>query len=115
MDELIRALLGRLRGATQTSEGLVAHSRVLAAAREVASRPERMLRRCAWCGRIRLGGQWLSADEAPEFVRGLLDDRTTHGICRSCMRRLEADGRSRAAGDSSAVSPVRESGNEPPA
>jgi hypothetical protein len=110
MDELFGALLGRLRDAKARSETLVARSKVLASARALVRDPEKMLRRCAWCGRLQLGGQWVSEEEAPEFVKRLLDDRATHGICRSCLSRLEAEGQSRTA--PSAVSRVRRSGND---
>src|SRR5581483_7178532 len=95
MDELLGALLSRLRDAKARSETLVARSKVLASARALARDPDGMLRRCAWCGRLRLGGQWIPPDEAPEFVRRLPDERATHGICRSCLEQLEAEGHSR--------------------
>jgi hypothetical protein len=66
---------------------------VLAAGRALAGDPRAMLHRCAWC-RINLGGQWVPDDQVPEFVKSMLQARATHGICRSCLRRLEAAGRS---------------------
>jgi hypothetical protein len=54
-----------------------------------------MLRRCAWCGRFDLGEQWVPAEEAPAFVWTLLDRRATHGICESCLGRLERERRNR--------------------
>ena len=43
-----------------------------------------LLLRCAWCGRVRLEGEWVTPD-------GALDpDRMTHGICPECTASLPA-------------------------
>jgi hypothetical protein len=93
--DLVGSLLRRVTRARTEAEKAVARSEVLAAARVAVREPRRMVKRCAWCGRLALGRGWVPADEVPAFVGTLLDERTTHGICEHCLRRLERDGASK--------------------
>jgi hypothetical protein len=53
-----------------------------------------MLRHCAWCGRLEVGGEWLRLEAigsgqtriAEQLVR-----QSTHGICPDCFGRVSAD------------------------
>lgn len=49
----------------------------------------RLLRRCAWCGRVQVGGDEFVAPE--EFLDGELPERdrerATHSICPDCLDR----------------------------
>lgn len=93
--ELVRSLMRRVNRARAEAERAVARSETLTAAMRVIREPGAMLNRCAWCGRVSVGRGWVPADAMPAFVARLLDDRTTHGICERCLRRLERDGASR--------------------
>jgi|SRR5581483_1482087 len=95
MDDVWAVLYGRLRPTIAHSEMLVARSRMLATAHALVADRRAMLRRCAWCGRIHVAGRWVAVEELPVVARSILDSRATHGICTSCLRRLEAEGRSR--------------------
>jgi hypothetical protein len=57
------------------------------------ARDERLLRVCSWCRRTELDGVWLEIEEALTAYRDLLASppvpRITHGLCATCMRRIE--------------------------
>ena len=40
-----------------------------------------LTRRCAWCGRVKLGDSWI-VDRRPDT------DDCTHGICAECLAKL---------------------------
>ena len=47
-----------------------------------------LLRACAWCERIDLGGRWLDAEAAIEYLRTYEWERPprfTHGVCDACL------------------------------
>jgi hypothetical protein len=49
-----------------------------------------LLRRCAWCGRFDIGGEWLRLDAVgagQHSITSSLLDRATHGICPQCLER----------------------------
>ena len=46
-------------------------------------------------GRYRVGGEWLSVEEPPDFELHGLEERATHGICPTCYRDLVEHGLSR--------------------
>jgi hypothetical protein len=85
----------RIRSAVSVAERATRRSQVLIGTRQLVHTPEWMMTRCAWCGRVCLGGVWTDPDETPRFLPTDLDERTTHGICRSCVKDLEAQGLSR--------------------
>jgi hypothetical protein len=41
---------------------------------------------CAWCGKFRVGATWVAAVAATDL------DRSTHGICPSCLETLDCAG-----------------------
>ncbi len=46
------------------------------------------IRRCAWCDRFDIGGEWLHVDAIGEGHQPIADrllDRATHGICPDCF------------------------------
>ncbi len=47
---------------------------------------EEFLRVCAWCQRVGQGDDWISIEE---FAKKTLNTETTHGICPSCVRKLQ--------------------------
>jgi hypothetical protein len=72
---------------------VIAHAAALHASREET---ERRPHRCAWCGRVSVGGVWRDAEELPEFFKARRDpESASDGICGECFDRLRADGRSR--------------------
>jgi hypothetical protein len=101
-DDVVELLLRRLRVAVAESQRLVAWSKMLLFGSDLLKDPARMLRRCAWCGRLNLDEQWVPADEAPAFVWTMLDQRATHGICRNCLDDLELERQERQAATSHA-------------
>ena len=46
--------------------------------------------RCAWCGRYRIGDDWMTVSRS----RVIHQSRTTHGICEDCMAALRGAGHS---------------------
>jgi hypothetical protein len=48
---------------------------------------------CAWCRRIDYKGRWMPLEE---FMAAEFDARTTHGICRDCSEKLEAQAESKS-------------------
>jgi hypothetical protein len=92
--DVVGALIRRVNHACADAQRAVARSEMLVTARRLARDPSSMVRRCAWCGRMQLGHDWISADEAPAFLGSELDHRTSHGICERCIRKLEQDGAS---------------------
>lgn len=89
------SLMERARRAYRDADTAIARSEVVVSARRLVRDPAAMVKRCAWCGRLLLGRGWVPTEEVPQFVGSALDERTTHGICERCVRRLERDGVSR--------------------
>ena len=46
---------------------------------------DRLVLRCAWCGRIELDGDFTAAAGMPRREPPLLRERATHGICPDCL------------------------------
>jgi hypothetical protein len=60
----------------------------------VASRSLRgveMAARCAWCGRYRVGEEWVPVGPVPAFSEAA---HVTHGICDECIAALRDSGMS---------------------
>jgi hypothetical protein len=93
---LTTALEERVRSAVSNAEREARRSQMLVGSRRLVHTHGWMLTRCAWCGRVSLGGIWADPEETPGFLPTDLDERTTHGICRSCLGELERSGRSHA-------------------
>jgi hypothetical protein len=99
-EDLHSELGDRLRKALATSHRLVRESAVVIEASRYARNGEKFVPRCAWCGRIGVGGEWLEPEQVPVFLSGALATRTTHGICPDCFgdaekQRLAGTGASR--------------------
>jgi hypothetical protein len=45
--------------------------------------------RCAWCGRVNVGAEYLKHDETAELLRWWPQDRVTHSICSDCFDEQE--------------------------
>lgn len=88
------ALIERAREAIGRAQAAIAEADVLRATARLLRDPASMARRCAWCGRLALGRTWKPADQVPEELRTRFEDRATHGICATCLRRLEREGQS---------------------
>ncbi len=92
--DLRERLRDRVRSALEAAEAAVARSRVLTAGRRLSREPEALLRRCAWCGRVTLGGEWVDADEATQLVAGRSGPvEASHTICPDCTERLVQEGK----------------------
>jgi hypothetical protein len=69
----------------------VAHlSRVLREARSGGP----LLLRCAWCGRLEIGDEWLHLEDIGSGKTRITDElirRSTHGICPDCFDRVKAE------------------------
>lgn len=50
--------------------------------------------RCAWCGRARLGEEWISQRELADYVPLRVLEGATHGICWRCFDELQSSGAS---------------------
>jgi len=90
-DRLLRdALLERARKALESAQEGVEEADVLAHL-SASLAEERLLSRCAWCGRYRAGEQWIViADSAAPLQRA----GSTHGICPDCLTDLRRSGKS---------------------
>jgi len=92
--DLAVTLLARARSAVARAQAAVQRSEMLRSSTRRQRGSETMTKHCAWCGRVFLGGRWVPADHAPQFIATALDQRATHTICDECVARLEADGMS---------------------
>jgi hypothetical protein len=86
------ASVGFVEALTERVNEVVAHSGVTGARSLVlvdASRyvrlDERLVPRCASCGRVALGGEWIVPEDVPRFMVRVLDKRTTEGVCPTCF------------------------------
>ena len=68
--------------------------------RELSSLPRRahsgdvLLRHCAWCGRLEVGGEWLQLEalgERQRLITRALIEGSTHGICPECFSAVSAE------------------------
>jgi hypothetical protein len=82
---LVEALVERVHEVVARSESIGARSLVLIDASRHVRRDETHVPRCAWCGRIALGGCWLERADVPTFVRRAISERSTDGICPTCF------------------------------
>ena len=57
----------------------------------VALREGGWVTRCAWCGRYRIGDDWVTSSYSRGPVRR---SRTTHSICEDCVAGLREAGQS---------------------
>lgn len=87
--------MARVSRARAEAERTIERSAILVTARRAIVDPGTMVKRCAWCQRLLLADVWVPEDDVPDFVGHLLDGRTTHGICESCLHELEEKGATR--------------------
>lgn len=65
-------------------------SRLAAVLREAHAGHE-LLVRCAWCGRLQIGGEWLRLEAIGSGQMRIAEGvvrRSTHGICPDCFARV---------------------------
>ena len=82
---LVTALAERVHEVVERSESITARSLVLVDASRHARRDETYVPRCAWCGRVALGGDWIEQAEIPSFLLRTIAERSTDGICPTCF------------------------------
>lgn len=87
---IAHTLLARAAAASRRSEELVREALVLTET-SAALRGE-MAARCAWCGRYRLGEQWIGEEDLPGFSERFPE--ASHTICPDCVERLRETGQS---------------------
>jgi len=91
--DALERLLARARAAAARAAEVQAHTASLAHEWDAAARRPR---RCAWCGRVEIGGRWRTEQEVPPHFKARRDPASiTHGICEDCFEELRATGRSR--------------------
>ncbi len=79
----------RAHAAIEEARRTVARSVVLQDALQLQRDPERLLVRCAWCGRFSLGSEWMEEDELPSVSgadRKVQEEQITHSICPDCIK-----------------------------
>lgn len=87
---LDEALLRRARAAVDRARVTARRSRVLMQVSEEL-RDHGLTSRCAWCGRHRVGEDWLDGRRMPGF--GTMAPQS-HTICPDCVAELRAAGKS---------------------
>ena len=92
--EFVEALQQRVQVALREAQQVVARSRTLTSVRHVLGDDQRLVRRCAWCGRFSLGEGWMAEAALPQFVPGRAIEGATHTICPDCDTRLVREGKS---------------------
>jgi hypothetical protein len=86
-------LVRRALEAKARSEGLVVDATLLvdlSAKLRSARAGEVCIVRCAWCGRFRVGKEWLHLEaigRGQQHIRTALVERASHGICPDCLRK----------------------------
>jgi hypothetical protein len=83
-----RALEAQQRAASLSADA--ARARELASQLRRAHKGEIVLRRCAWCGRLAVAGEWLHLEaigEGQQRIATSLLERATSGICPECFAR----------------------------
>jgi len=82
----VEALVERVHEVVARSELIGARSLVLIdASRHARGGDGSHVPRCAWCGRVALGGVWLDHADVPAFVLRAISVRSTDGICPTCF------------------------------
>lgn len=81
----VEALSERVREVVARSGATGARSLMLVDASRYARLDETYVPRCAWCGKVALGGSWVGRDDIPPFMVRVLDRRSTDGICPACF------------------------------
>lgn len=85
------ALMERALQAAQRSDSLARESlrlRSLTQQLRAAWAGDGLLLRCAWCGRFKIGDEWLHLEavgEREQRIAHRLLDNATHGICGDCF------------------------------
>jgi hypothetical protein len=93
-DLVRRALQARERAAALGIDAR--RTRELSSLMRKAHKGEVLLRHCAWCGRLEVGGEWLRLEALGEGQRSIISaviERSSHGICPDCFAKVswEAD------------------------
>src|SRR5436190_17827136 len=91
-------LFQHVRSVLARSERLARRSVIVTNASRHARSAETLLANCAWCGRLRLGEEWVRGEEVPRFLRlDGLGRRLTHGICPECFQGVQQEAGARRA------------------
>jgi hypothetical protein len=83
-EELASELEARVREATDTSRRIVRRSTIVVEASRYIKDAE-PIPRCAACGNVGVGPEWLPPDALPTFVVEALKSRSVQGICPACF------------------------------
>jgi hypothetical protein len=86
-EERRAAIRARARSAVTTAAATVAHSRALQSLL-VGETESRVVSRCAWCSRYRIGDLWVALATAPRAS----SRRTSDSICDRCALALREAG-----------------------
>jgi hypothetical protein len=78
-------LLERVHDAAVRSAQVQARANVVVDASRYLRLRETRIPRCAWCGRVGLGGTWVASEQVPGFFLAELERRATHGVCPACF------------------------------
>ena len=91
-DLVARALAAQRRA--QSLQESPERVQALAAVLREAEEGRVLLLRCAWCGRLRVGDEWLLLETIGSDQTSIAEDlvrRSTHGICPGCLEQVNAD------------------------
>jgi hypothetical protein len=94
--ELGEVLSDRVRELLARSGRITRRSAILVGSSEHRRLEGSLVPECAWCGKVRVGGNWTEREELPGFLGESLDDRRTHGICPDCFADVERRARDAA-------------------
>lgn len=89
-------LLRRAIAASDRAQGLQVDARRITALAQLlreAGRGERLILRCAWCGRFKIGDEWLHLDAVgggEQSITASLVAAASHGICPRCFDKERA-------------------------
>ena len=83
-DDLSARLEARVRDATEASRRIIRRSAIVVEASRYVQ-GEDPIPRCASCGKVGVGGEWLAPDQVPAFLADAVRSRASAGICPDCF------------------------------
>jgi hypothetical protein len=95
-EDLSQSLEERARLTMDRSRSLVRRSAIVVDASQAARDGDSWIPRCASCGKVGVGGEWLRPDAVPGFLRRIVETQMVPGICPDCFD-ASADGNRRRA------------------